>query len=210
MVKLSTLIIIVISIIAIIMSVFFYKEHRANIVLKQQLVAKQTMNENNREIKVLVARANYAKLTRDKESKLAQLVQLNAETRNEQLCLAKAIFYESSNEPTKGKIAVAQVVVQRADHPAYPNNVCDVVYQKLNSTCQFSWHCDPNIHRTKPTAGPAWEESKLIAKQVLVEGVRLPELKGALFFKANYIPTTGFWKSLTLVAQYGGHVFYKR
>lgn len=203
MVKTSTLIAIAISTTAV-MSVLLYKEHRANII-----------HEHNREIHVLVNRSMLVTIERQNLRKIQliesdRIEQLTKSNRNELLCLSKAVFYEASNEPVKGKIAVAQVVVQRANHPSYPDNICDVVYQKTNSTCQFSWHCNPNIHRTKPTNGPLWEESKRIANQVLVDQVRLPNLTGALFFKATHVPTTGFWSKLTVAAQYGGHVFYKR
>ena len=158
--------------------------------------------ENSRELKVLLARSKSA--TIDRHAKL------DLETRNEQHCLAKNIFYEAGNESVNGKIAVAQVTVQRAEHPKYPDNICDVVYQKTADMCQFSWYCDLSVQQTKATIGPAWEESKRIAKKVLVDGVRLPEIKGALFYKANYAPNDRFWNSLTPVATLGVHVFYKR
>jgi len=158
--------------------------------------------ENARELTVLLAKSKNIEIDRQ--------VKLDVATQKEQHCLAKNIFYEAGNESVNGKIAVAQVTVQRSEHPKYPDNICDVVYQKTAEMCQFSWYCDLAVQQTKATIGPAWEESKRIAKRVLVDGVRLPEIKGALFYKANYAPNDRFWNSLTPVATLGVHVFYKR
>lgn len=44
-------------------------------------------------------------------------------------CLSQAVYYEAASEPDEGQRAVAQVVLNRARHPAFPNSVCGVVYQ---------------------------------------------------------------------------------
>ena len=65
-----------------------------------------------------------------------------------QQCLAQAIYYEAGYEPESGKRAVAQVVLNRMRHPAYPNSVCGVVYQGANDpVCQFSFTCDGSLAR---------------------------------------------------------------
>ena len=61
-------------------------------------------------------------------------------------CLADNIYYESAYEPESGQVAVALVTLNRVNHPAFPKDVCGVVKQKTNSTCQFSWFC-MNVHR---------------------------------------------------------------
>jgi len=69
-------------------------------------------------------------------------------------CLTQAIYYEAANEPTKGKRAVAQVVLNRVRHPAYPTSVCGVVYEGWNRpVCQFSFVCDGSLARA-PAARP--------------------------------------------------------
>ena len=63
-----------------------------------------------------------------------------AESYNKQVeCLAKNIYYESGSETYEGKLAVAQVTLNRVNSPKYPHEVCAVVYQKTQNTCQFSW-----------------------------------------------------------------------
>ena len=44
-------------------------------------------------------------------------------------CLAQNIYFEAGNQPLAGKIAVANVTLNRVEHDKFPNNVCDVVYQ---------------------------------------------------------------------------------
>jgi spore germination cell wall hydrolase CwlJ-like protein len=48
----------------------------------------------------------------------------------ELMCLARNIFYESGGESEKGKIAVGMVTLNRTEHPAFPDSVCEVVKQK--------------------------------------------------------------------------------
>src|SRR3546814_8537741 len=55
-------------------------------------------------------------------------------------CMAQAIYYEAANEPENGQRAVAQVVLNRVRHPAFPDSVCGVIYQgsHLTTGCQFT------------------------------------------------------------------------
>jgi len=46
----------------------------------------------------------------------------------ENICLAKNIYFEAGNQPLAGKVAVAQVVLNRMEHSAYPEDVCGVIY----------------------------------------------------------------------------------
>ena len=82
-------------------------------------------------------------------------------------CLASAIYFEARNEPVRGQIAVAQVVLNRVFSPYYPGDVCGVVYQNAHRrlACQFTFACDgiPDIVREK---GP-WSRAQKIAKQAL-------------------------------------------
>ena len=58
------------------------------------------------------------------------------------LCLTQAIYYEARSESEDGQRAVAQVVLNRVRHTAYPNSVCGVVFQgsHRSSGCQFSFN----------------------------------------------------------------------
>lgn len=143
-----------------------------------------------------------------------QLVMSNnavtAEVRNKQLeCLAKNIYYEAGSEPFEGKVAVAQVTINRAESGQFPNDICKVVYQKNvvyeKVLCQFSWYCE-QASNVRPRNTAAFRESELVARQVLLENFRLPSLKNALYFHATHLNPK--WNR-EKVAQIGGHVFYK-
>ena len=56
----------------------------------------------------------------------------------EAVCMAKNIYFEAGNQPLAGKVAVAQVVLNRIEHSAYGDNVCDVVYQ---AKWRENWNC---------------------------------------------------------------------
>lgn len=124
-------------------------------------------------------------------------------------CMTRNIYYEASHEPPEGKIAVAQVVMNRAASGKFPDDVCQVIAQKtvFHSTvvCQFTWLCDGSVQRR--TINPAmWEESRVAAKKVLLEGFRLPSLENALFYHADYVNPR--WR-LDEVARIGRHIFYQ-
>ena len=67
---------------------------------------------------------------------------LTAPTQKQITCLAENIYFEAGHEPIEGKIAVAHVTFNRVLAGNYADSICDVVYQKTKSTCQFSWYCD--------------------------------------------------------------------
>lgn len=135
---------------------------------------------------------------------------VTAEVRDKQLdCLAKNIYHEAKGEPFEGKVAVAQVTINRAASGQFPSDICKVVYQKNvvydKVLCQFSWYCEQaTVAKPKNTA--AFKECQIVARQVLLEEFRLPSLNKALYFHATHINPG--WKK-EKVATIGGHVFYK-
>ena len=135
---------------------------------------------------------------------------VSIKTRERQLeCLAMNIYREAGHENFEGKVAVAQVTMNRASHPAFPSDVCAVVYQKSvimeKVVCQFSWACD-GTPKVKPTNTVAYTESMAVAKKVLLEGFRLDVMKEALYYHANYVNPK--WP-LEKIGSIGNHIFYK-
>jgi spore germination cell wall hydrolase CwlJ-like protein len=124
-------------------------------------------------------------------------------------CLAINIYREAGYEPLEGKVAVAQVTMNRVAHTEFPDDVCGVVYQKNKVmervVCQFSWYCD-SVHRNRPVGKEAYEESMAVAKKVLLEGFRLPSLNHALFYHADYVNPR--WRH-EKIGKIGQHIFYK-
>jgi spore germination cell wall hydrolase CwlJ-like protein len=83
-------------------------------------------------------------------------------------CLAQAIYYEARSESEGGQRAVAQVVLNRVRHPAWPDSVCGVVYQgpmRAGGGCQFTFTCDGSL-AARPF-GAKWDEAQRIAAEAL-------------------------------------------
>ena len=134
---------------------------------------------------------------------------VTADMRQKQLdCLARNIYHEAGYEPFEGKVAVAQVTINRAESGEFPADICQVVHQKNivyeKVLCQFSWYCD-SASLKKPMNGPVYTESMEVAKKVLLEGFRLPSVKNALYFHGDYINPKWGKKP---VAKIGRHIFY--
>ncbi|WP_398286925.1 cell wall hydrolase [Sphingomonas daechungensis] len=77
--------------------------------------------------------------------------------------MTSAVYYEAGQESLDGQRAVAQVVLNRVRHPAFPANVCGVVYEGSTRAtgCQFTFTCDGSlmrgrslVHGTAPRPSP--------------------------------------------------------
>jgi len=122
-------------------------------------------------------------------------------------CLTAAIYYEAATETAVGKRAVAQVVLNRVRHPAFPNSVCEVVMQGSNrpTGCQFTFSCDGSLYRRPSPLG--WQSSRQIALAALSGSVD-PSVGMATHYHANYVRP--YWaSSLDKVAVIGTHIFYR-
>lgn len=121
-------------------------------------------------------------------------------------CMTQAIYYEAANEPENGKRAVAQVVLNRVRHPAFPNSVCGVVYQgsHLTTGCQFTFTCDGSLARVP--APRQWAEARRIAAEALAGEVYRP-IGDATFYHATYVSPD--WRGLDRIEQIGLHIFYR-
>ena len=132
------------------------------------------------------------------------------EFKKEMNCLAENIYYEAATESFEGKLAVAQVTLNRANSGKFSSSVCGVVHQKdkINgvTTCQFSWTCMKEKLSIRNKY--AWEESLIVARKALTEPVahELLYLKKAMFYHANYVNPG--W-NLPVVSKIGNHIFYR-
>lgn len=124
-------------------------------------------------------------------------------------CLAINIYREAAHEPFEGKVAIAQVTLNRVNSNKFPKDVCSVVYQKSRFTerviCQFSWYCDSK-HRNRPINQELYDESYRVAKMVFLEDFKLESLKEALYYHADYVSPN--WK-LKKITKVGTHIFYE-
>ncbi len=122
-------------------------------------------------------------------------------------CLTAAIYYEAARETTDGQRGVAQVVLNRVRHPAYPSTVCGVVFEGARRVtgCQFSFSCDGSLRRA-PMAG-YWERARAVATAALNGYVHAP-VGWATHYHANYV--VPYWaSSLVKSATIGTHIFYR-
>ncbi|MGZ8407542.1 MAG: cell wall hydrolase, partial [Caulobacteraceae bacterium] len=119
-------------------------------------------------------------------------------------CLAQAVYYEARGEGQAGQAAVAQVVLNRVRHRAYPKTVCGVVFQRAGGGCQFSFACDGSMRRGKEQA--AWRRAKAVAAQALSGSVMTAVGSATSFHTTGVSPG---WGGLVRVAQIGSHIFYR-
>ena len=135
----------------------------------------------------------------------------------ERYCLAQNIYFESANQPFAGRVAVANVAVNRSNDAQFPSTICDVVYQAklrenwkgnmvpIRNKCQFSWYCDGKSD--EPTDSTTWMESLHIAD--LVISGKMPDItSGSLWYHADFV--SPYWAPyLTEVVTIDNHIFYK-
>jgi len=122
-------------------------------------------------------------------------------------CLTSAVYYEAGQEPTDGQRAVAQVILNRARHPAFPSSVCGVIYQgsTRQTGCQFTFTCDGSMARTPMAA--SWDRSRKVAAAALAGSV-YPSVGNATHYHADYV--VPYWaSSLAKTAVIGAHLFYR-
>ena len=128
------------------------------------------------------------------------LVRDRAET-----CLAQAIYYEAGFEGEGGRRAVAQVVLNRVRHPAFPHSVCGVVFQQSAGTCQFTFACDGAMNRAPVPA--LWARSRREAREAL--SGRVERAVGmATHYHADYV-YPAWAPQLDKIAVIGRHIFYR-
>jgi spore germination cell wall hydrolase CwlJ-like protein len=122
-------------------------------------------------------------------------------------CLTAAIYYESATEPLDGQRAVAQVVLNRVRHPAWPSTVCGVVFEGARriTGCQFTFSCDGSLRRAPMPA--LWQRARQVAEAALGGYVYSP-VGWATHYHANYV--VPYWApSLVKSATIGAHIFYR-
>ena len=134
---------------------------------------------------------------------------------SELTCLAKNIYFESRNESTAGKVAVAQTTLNRVKSGQFPDTICGVVKQGLKyangfpkkDRCQFSWYCDgkPDLIRNPK----AWKDSIGIAETVMFQKDWMIDITdGAIFYHADYVEPRWASQKRRMVS-IDTHIFYR-
>lgn len=121
-------------------------------------------------------------------------------------CLAAAQWYEAGDDP-EGQRAVAQVVLNRLRHPAFPKTICGVVFQgsERATGCQFTFTCDGALARTPSAA--AWGRARAIARAAL-SGTVFASVGNATHYHTDWVRP--YWSSsLDKVTAVGTHLFFR-
>ena len=132
-------------------------------------------------------------------------------------CMSKNIYFEAAVESTAGKLAVAQVTMNRVKSTSYPNTVCKVITQgkhnkngfPIRDRCQFSWYCDGK-HDEPPSKGPMWKESQEVAKYILTTPDLMDITDGATHYHADYISSPRWADPRRRTVEIDTHIFYNK
>lgn len=121
-------------------------------------------------------------------------------------CLASAQFYEAGDDVV-GEQAVAQVVLNRVRHPAFPKTICGVVFQgqERRTGCQFTFTCDGALARTPSPV--AWARARGIAKAA-IGGAVFRQVGLATHYHTDWV--VPYWSaSLDKTTKVGTHLFFR-
>lgn len=164
--------------------------------------------------------------TKEQIAKLVEEIQLDdayvenlSKTDSDIFCMAVNNYYEARGEGLNGKIAVSEVVVNRSNHPAYPNSPCGVVKQASVrdglKVCQFSWVCNrgvkaPAVGKEGSVNHREWYQS-IVAAIIVYRNQFSGVAKGATHFylHKSVSPVWSRNGSMTFVTREGNHTFLK-
>ena len=140
-------------------------------------------------------------------AKIAARLDAARNAAREHRCLAEAIYYEARSETLAGQMAVAEVVINRSRHRAYPNSICGVVYQgsERRTGCQFTFTCDGSM--ISAPYGRGWDRAQNVADHALM-GFARPVTNRATHYHTTAVDP--HWNdSLVRTRRIGSHIFYR-
>jgi spore germination cell wall hydrolase CwlJ-like protein len=149
-----------------------------------------------------------AAATRSGQGDAASLSELVAETPSggalsaEMECLAGAVYFEARGEPLAGQLAVAEVIINRAQSGVFPSDYCGVVFQRS----QFSFVRGGKMPRIARDSA-AWQRAVAIAR-IAHQGLWDSPADDALYFHAKYVHP-GWSRTKVALATIDSHVFYR-
>lgn len=129
-----------------------------------------------------------------------------ASLRDEQHCLALALYWEARGEGRSGMVAVGWTILNRVHSRDFPSTPCAVVRQGGEQPpCQFSWWCDGKSDR--PRERRSWNTALLTAAELMHDPPADPT-GGSLYYHNSRV-RPGWTGSLTRTARIGSHIFYR-
>ena len=115
-------------------------------------------------------------------------------TESEINLLARIISAESRGEPYEGQVAVGAVILNRIDHPSFPNTVSGVIFQPLAFSCVNDGQINEPV-----------SDSALKAAQDAINGW---DPSGGAIYYYNPAKSTSKWIfSRTIICSIGNHKF---
>ena len=123
-------------------------------------------------------------------------------------CLAEALYFEARGESLQGMMAVAEVILNRVDSPAYPNSVCGVVGQGGSGLyqCQFSYNCDGRSDAIREPG--AWNTVGRVAR-LMLDGAPRTLTDGATHYHTRAV-NPSWARRFPQTAAVGAHLFYRQ
>ena len=108
--------------------------------------------------------------------------------------LARVISAEARGEPYSGQVAVGAVILNRVNHPSFPNTIAGVVYQKGAFTCMVDGQID------QPVAASAYRAAR--------DALNGSDPSGGAIYYFNPATATSSWIwSRPLITVIGSHRF---
>ena len=140
----------------------------------------------------------------EKEVIVKEPVYLSSHDKKQIQCMAENTYFEAGHEPVKGRIAVNNVVLNRAKDKRFTSTPCGVINQRTARVCKFSWKCEGG-KRIGDWA--AYRKAKDIAEHVYIGNYK-DVTNGAKFYHADYVrPSWG--RAFARTTKIGAHIFYR-
>lgn len=133
--------------------------------------------------------------------------ELAPEQERQKMCLAQGIYFEARNQPVLGRIAVADVILNRVEDRRFPDTICGVVFQGQGRSygCQFSFACDGSMDKAREPL--AWDRAEKLA-DLIYRGFKPDLTRFATFYHADYV--VPYWaKEFNQAFVVGDHIFYR-
>jgi spore germination cell wall hydrolase CwlJ-like protein len=121
-------------------------------------------------------------------------------------CLTEALYFEARGESIKGQVAVAEVILNRADSGLYPRSVCAVIKQRGRGACAFSYVCDGSSDVMRDRGSR--DRAARIAR-VMLDGAPRALTEGATHFHTRAVKPR--WaRQFRHTTTIGAHIFYRQ
>ncbi len=115
--------------------------------------------------------------------------------------MALNVYHEARGEPLNGQLAIMRVVMNRLQDPRFPKRIHDIILQKNNNTCQFTWVCYNTLRI--PTNDPQWHYILMITDTFMRNHYYIHDnTDGALFFRRIRNSNTNY-------VIINNHIFYR-